>query len=138
MEESRSEQIKKNKAKAKLGAGKNKGGVDIETESSDKHYTFLGIADENRYPGKDPIRPVLKFWANNESIKSLVERRMDSDNPLLSKTFQLDYNTSTGIKEKEAAKIDGVLKALKFNGAGSVSEEAKSESKKRFEYTIEF
>ena len=138
MEESTSEQIKKAKGGAKLGVGKDKGGVDVDTETKEKQYNFLGVAAENRYPGKAPVRPELKFWANNESIKSLVEQRMDPENPLLSKTFRLDYNTCTGIKEKEAAKIDGVLKTLKFSGAGSISEEVKSESKKRFEYTIEF
>ena len=42
------------------------------------------------------------------------------------------------IKEKEAAKIDGVLKILKIKAAGSIQKEAQKESKRRFEYTIEF
>lgn len=138
MEESSTEQIKKDKGEAKLKLGKDSGNAAVEVESKEKKFEFLGIAAENSYPGKAPVKPVLHFWANNESIKSLVEQRMNPENPLLSKTYRLDYNTCTGIKEKEAAKIDGVLKALKFKGAGSISEEAKNESKRRFEYKIEF
>ena len=121
MEESSTEQIKKTKGSAKLLKGKDKGNAEVEAETNDRQYSFLGVAAENRYPGKAPVRPELKYWANNESIKSLVDQRMNSENPLLSRTYKLDYNTCTGIKEKEAAKIDGVLKALKFTGAGSVS-----------------
>ena len=138
MEETSSEQIKKTSGGAKLGFSIFKAGTSVESNNSEKKYEYIGVAAENIYPGKDPVRPELKFWANNESIKSLVEQRMDLENRLISKTFRLDYNTSTGIKEKEAAKIDGALKALKFSGAGSISEEARSESRKRIEYTIEF
>ena len=80
----------------------------------------------------------LVLWANNESIKNLVKQRMSSDNRLQSKTFRLDYNTSSGIKEKEAAKIDGALKVLKFQAGGSILNEAKKESRRRLEYTIDF
>ena len=80
----------------------------------------------------------LVLWANNESIKNLVKQRMSSDNRLQSKTFRLDYNTSSGIKEKEATKIDGALKVLKFQAGGSILNEAKKESRRRLEYTIDF
>ena len=138
MEEKMTEQIKKVKGGAKLGLGKDKGTVDAEKDNSEKNYEFVGVASESWYTGKPPVEPKLEFWANSEAIRTLVKQRMAEDSRLLSETYKLDYNISTGIKEKEAAKIDGVLKALKFNGAGSISEEVKKESHKKFEYTIEF
>ena len=138
LEESLSNEKTKTKGSAGIGVQKNKAGVDVEQGSAEKKYEYVGIAAENRYPGKAPEEPELVFWANNESIKSLVSQRLDKDNSLLSRSFTLDYNTSSGIKERDAAKIDGVLKVLKFKAAGSIEKEAQKESKRRFEYTIEF
>lgn len=138
MEESNATLIKKDKAEAKLTLFKDKMTASAEMEKNEKQYEFVGVAAESRFPGKEPTEPVLRFWKNNIAINTLVKQRMSPDNPLTSKTYRLDYNTSTGIKEKEAAKIDGVLKSLKFSGAGSISEEVKKESKKRFEFLIEF
>ncbi|MBR3252095.1 MAG: phage replisome organizer N-terminal domain-containing protein [Erysipelotrichaceae bacterium] len=138
LEESLSNEKVKTKGGVGIGVKKDKAGIDVEQGSSEKKYEYVGIAAENTYPGKDPVEPKLVFWANNESIKSLVKQRLDKDNPITSKKFTLDYNTSSGIKEKDAAKIDGVLKVLKFKAAGSIEKEAQKESKRRFEYTIDF
>ena len=138
LEESLSNEKVKTKGGVGIGVKKDKAGVDVEQGSSEKKHEYVGIAAENTYPGKDPVEPNLVFWANNESIKSLVKQRLDKDNPITSKKFTLDYNTSSGIKEKDAAKIDGVLIVLKFKAAGSIEKEAQKESKRRFEYTIDF
>ena len=68
----------------------------------------------------------------------MIKQRLSSDNRLQSKTFRLAYNTSSGIKEREAAKIDGVLKSLKFSVGGSILNLAMNESKRIIEYTIDF
>ena len=128
----------KNKADAKLGVGKNKAGVSVEKENAQKAYESIGIASELTYPGKDPVEPKLELWEINESIKNLIKQRLSSDNRLQSKTFRLAYNTSSGIKEREAAKIDGVLKSLKFSVGGSILNLAMNESKRIIEYTIDF
>ena len=138
MEESRAESIKKAKADSLLGFRKDKASASVSKDDNEKKYDFIGVASESYYKGKAPVRPELKYWASNATIKTLVEQRLSNDNPLISETYRLDYNTSTGIKEKEAAKIDGVLKVLKFKGAGNITEEVKQESKKRFEYTVDF
>lgn len=138
MEETLSNIVSKNKADVKIGAGKDKAGISIEKGKGQKAYESIGIASELTWPGREPREPKLNLWANNESIKNLIKQRLSSDNRLQSKTFRLDYNTSSGIKEKEAAKIDGVLKTLKFQAAGSIQNEAKKESKRRLEYTIDF
>ena len=138
MEEVRNENNKKTKANAKLGIVKNKASVSVDLENKEKKYESIDVAAESSFTGKAPERPVLKFWANDIAIQNLVEQRLSPDNPLSSKTYRLNYNNSTGIHEKEAAKIDAVLKALKVSGTGSVLAEAKKESRRRFEFKIEF
>lgn len=137
-EEAMSKEKVNTKANAMLGIKKDKASSDVGHSDEEKTYEYVGIAAENTYPGKEPELPELMFWANNESIKTLIKQRLDPKNPLKSKKFTLDYNTSSGIKEKDAAKIDGVLKVLKFKAAGSIEKEAQKESKRRFEYEIEF
>ena len=90
--------IKKDKGEVKLGILKDKAGVKVESEHGEKDFQFVGVAAESTFPGKEPTEPVLKFWKNNIAINTLVRQRLSEDNPLTSKTYRLDYNTSTGIK----------------------------------------
>ena len=46
--------------------------------------------------------------------------------------------SASGIKEKDAVKIDAALKALKIAGSASLVSEARSESRRFFEYEIDF
>lgn len=138
LEEKMSNNESETSLNTKFGTGAYKGGIAVSKNSSQKSYEKVGIAAESNWPGREPKEPKLKMWANNESIRSLVKQRLSSDNRLQSKTFRLDYNTSSGIKEKEAAKVDGVLKEFKFSAAGEIQKKAQEESRKIFEYTIEF
>lgn len=121
--------VKKNNSS--LGYVKDKVGISIEKNDESKQYESLKVVSENSYPGKETQKPILYFWSNSLPIKNLIKKRMSNDNPLQAKTFILDFNTSTGIKEKEGAKIDGVLQSLKFNISTSIQKTALSESKKK-------
>ena len=129
---------KSNSLSANLKMGKDKAKVSVESEDSNKSFESIGIASESTWPGKDPKKPELKFWANNESIKNLIKQRLSDENRLQTKIFRLAYNNSTGIKEKDAAKIDGALKGLGFGASGKIQKTTQEEAKKIFEYTIDF
>lgn len=129
---------KSNSLSANLKMGRDKAKVSVETEDSNKSFESIGIASESTWPGKDPKEPKLKFWANNESIKNLIKQRLSDENRLQTKIFRLAYNNSTGIKEKDAAKIDGALKGLGFGASGKIQKTTQEEAKKIFEYTIDF
>ena len=62
--------------------------------------------------GDEPNAPELKLWSKDEAINNLIKQRLSNYNRIQSKVDSLNYNTGTGIKEKEAAQIDGVLKVL--------------------------
>ena len=45
---------------------------------------------------------------------------------------------ASGIKMKDAAKIDAALSSMKYSGGLSVSSEVQTESRRYFEYEIDF
>lgn len=127
-----------NKADAGVKVEKNKFGVGIEKDFGESESESIGIKAEMTFQGSEPKEPELKLWAHDESILTLIKQRLSSDQRIMSKKFSLAYNTGTGIKEKEAAKIDGVLKSLKFSAKASVQNKVEQEKNKRIEYEIEF
>ena len=121
------------KATKKLGSGE-----EVHHEVVKKEYSYVGVADESEFPpGKTPEEPELVYWAKDENIKALVKMRMSEHPPVFEK-FELSYNTSTGIKENTAAKLDGALKQMKIQGTYKILEEAKKETKQVLEYVIKF
>lgn len=138
MEESSTENSSGAKGEFNLSYSSCKAGIAAEKKEDGKKYQNVSFETESYYKGNDPILPELKYWANSESIKSLVAQRLSPNNPLISETYELDYNISTGIKEKEGAEIDGVLEVLKVKGAINLEKTAKKESRKKFKYTVRF
>ena len=87
--------------------------------------------------GHQPVEPELKYFKKDPQIQNLVSLRM-SDNALTHQVYRLELINSSGIKVKDAAKIDAALSAMKINGNLSVTKEAQSESRRFFEYEIDF
>lgn len=63
---------------------------------------------------------------------------MDKASPMLHQKYTLKLSNSSGIKEKDAVKIDAALKAMKISGNTTVINEAQNESRRFFEYEIDF
>lgn len=112
--------------------------LSIDKKNEQNNYRVIGIESEMRLPGGEPKAPELRLWSKDESINNLIKQRLSDYNRIQSKIYSLNYNTGTGIKEKEAAQIDGVLKGLKIGVSGSVQKKVKEEGRKRLEYCIEF
>lgn len=70
----------------------------------------------------------------------LVKMRMNPNtkNQILSKTYSLQYNNTSGIKVSDAANIESAVKSLNCGGSVSVMKEAKNESKTILAYSIWF
>lgn len=116
-------------------------GASNSYNKSDSEFASIAIADEEEFSGHDtPVEPRLVYFKNESDIEKLIEMRMDASkqNKIKSKTYTLQYNKSSGIKEKEAAKIDAVLGQLKCGGTASISSEAQCENRTVLEYSIEF
>lgn len=130
---SKKEAKAKEKAKVVSVRESAEGKMDVTTSDA----SSLEVAAEMQCIGHLPKEPVLNYLRKDPAIQSLIALRMDQASPHHLK-YTLKLSNSSGIKEKDAIKIDAALKALKITGSASLVSEAKSESRRFFEYEIDF
>ena len=126
------------KAKANVKALKDGGSANAEHDMAANDVSTVEIAAEATFPGHEPVEPALKYLQRDPSIQALVAMRMDEKAPLSHQKYTLNLSNSSGIKEKDAIKIDAALKAMKISGDVTVTSEAKKEARRFFEYEIDF
>ena len=126
----------KGKASAKY-AGES-GTMDAERDLAATAVATVEIAAEMDCPGHAPNEPKLYYLQREPSIQNLIALRMDKDSPLTHQKYTLKLSNSSGIKEKDALKIDAALKSMKIAGNTTVTSEVRNESRRFFEYEIDF
>lgn len=112
--------------------------VEAERDLASTAVASVEVAAEMDCPGHAPCEPQLHYLQREPSIQSLISLRMDKDSPLSHQKYTLSLINSSGIKEKDAVKIDAALKAMKINGNTTVTSEVRNESRRFFEYEIDF
>lgn len=112
--------------------------ADAAHELASTEIATVEVAAEMECPGHAPMKPKLFYMQREQSILNLIEMRMDEASPLAHQKFTLKLSNSLGIKEKDAVKIDAALKAMKIAGNTTVVNEVKNESRRFFEYEIDF
>ncbi|HBK25577.1 MAG TPA: hypothetical protein DDY90_02300 [Clostridiales bacterium] len=122
------------KAKGNVRAG----AAEAERNLSVSDNSNIEVAAEMQCLGHAPIEPKLFYLRGEPSIQSLIALRMDENSPIFHQEFSLKLSNSSGIKEKDAVKIDAALKAMKISGNTTVVSEAQSESRRFFEYEVDF
>ena len=123
----------KRKGKAKVV-----GAVETENDSSEKRYSTVEIAAEMSFPGHEPVEPQLNYLKKDASIQALVSMRLHERGALLNQKYMLKLSNTSGLKEKDAVKIDAILKGLKCSGNTTVESEVKNEARRFLEYDIRF
>lgn len=126
------------KAKANTKAAGASASADAEHDLAATAVSTVEVAAEMNCPGHTPIEPKLCYLHRDDSIKNLIAMRMNPDSPLEHQKFTLNFSNSTGIKERDAVKIDAALKAMKIAGNTTVTSEVRNESRRFFEYEIDF
>lgn len=106
-----------------------------ETNSS---MSTVSIESEMEFPGHPPMEPNLHYLRNEINIQNLIALRMDPTSPLQHQRLNIEMSTSSGIKEKDAVKIDAMLKAMKVTGNTTIVSEVQDEARKVLEYEIDF
>ena len=81
--------------------------------------------------------PTLVYFKKDPQINNLVSLRM-SDNAMTHQIYTLELSSSSGMKIKDAMKIDAALASMKLEGNATVTSEAQSEARRIFEYEIDF
>ena len=71
------------------------------------------------------------------SVRNLIDLRM-ANNALSKQKILIKCSNTSGIKAKDALKINEVLGAMKCSGNTKMVSEAQSEERRMFEYEIEF
>lgn len=128
--------ITKNDMKAKGNV--RAGAAEAERNLSISDNSNIEVAAEMQCLGHAPIEPKLLYLRGEPSIQSLTALRMDKNSQMFHQEFSLKLSNSSGIKEKDAVKIDAALKAMKISGNTTVVSEAQSESRRFFEYEVDF
>lgn len=129
---------KTQKMKGATKAYKGRIEFDSEQDLDASEVSTVEIAAEMDCPGHLPIAPDLRFLQREPSIQTLISLRMDENSPITHQKYTLKLINSSGIKEKDAIKIDAALKAMKFTGNTTVTNEVKNEARRFFEYEIDF
>lgn len=111
--------------------------MELDHESSSASFSKIEIAAEMECVGHDPIQPTLYYFQKDPSIQTLVALRMDK-NPMKHQKYMLCFSNSSGIKVKDAIKVDAALSAMKCKTQCSISQAAQNETNKFFEYEIDF
>ena len=84
------------------------------------------------------MRPVLHYLKKEINVTNLIEMRMDPLSPLQHQRFNLEMSNTSGIKVKDALKINAMLQTMKVTTSISVVTEAQNEARRILEYDIEF
>lgn len=112
--------------------------LDVERNLASTAISAVEVAAEMECPGHEPYQPKLKYLQREHSIQNLIALRMDESLPITHQKYTLQLSNSSGIKEKDAVKIDAALKAMKITGNTTVTSEVRNESRRFFEYEIDF
>ena len=112
--------------------------LDTAHKVASNDISSVEVAAEMECPGHSPMEPRLCYLQREPSIQSLIALRMDKNSPISHQKFTLKLSNSSGIKETDAIKIDAALKAMKVGGNTTVVNEVQNESRRYFEYEIDF
>ena len=141
-ENSNNDRTTKIQAAEKGKPGQN-GSIGIQSDSINDRSNLkrLEVMAEMEYMGHEPKMPKLFYLKSDPNVESLIEARM-SDNTILHQKLRINLLTSSGIKEKDAVKIDAALSAagVKLGGGvkNTITSQTQNEAKMSLEYEIDF
>ena len=118
--------------------------VDNDAKADDPdEYSFTEVFTDDVYDAGDaPTAPALQYLANDPSISSLIERRLDSgldsEQSIDKEAYTIPCKTLDGMSVDDAMRIDAIIKTLKLKGNASVASAAEALERAVLEYSIEF
>lgn len=85
-----------------------------------------------------PVKPELKWFANEENILRLIDMRCNGNNSIKNETFEFSGSSSATMSQKTAYAIDNAIGAMKMKGNSSMESQLLKESTSTLRYHIEF
>ena len=98
--------------------------------SSKVYIEFEGSAN--------PIKPELKWFANEENILRLIDMRCNGNNSIKNEVFEFSGSSSATMSQKTAYAIDNAIGAMKVKGSTSMESQLIKENQSTLKYHIEF
>lgn len=133
------------KKKAAIGAGARIHGVkatsaeSAEQNASQKSSTQRSGKVTAEFEGSDkPKRPKLKWFANDDNIKRLIDMRCKGSNGIKSETLELAGTSSATMSQKTACAIDNAIGAMKMKGSSTMESQVIKENHSKLIFHIEF
>ena len=114
------------------------GTASIDVDKLSKQYDKVEIEAENSFPGHEPVEPRVRYLKYDQNAQNLIEMRMDTKGPINHQTLSIKLSSTSGLKEKDAAKLDMILKSLKMDGNTTVLSEVQNEEKSILYYEVDF
>lgn len=114
------------------------GTASIDVDKLSKQYDKVEIEAENSFPGHEPVEPRVRYLKYDQNVQNLIEMRMDTKGPINHQTLSIKLSSTSGLKEKDAAKLDMILKSLKMDGNTTVLSEVQNEEKSILYYEVDF
>ncbi|WP_295254131.1 hypothetical protein [uncultured Catenibacterium sp.] len=114
------------------------GSGSVEVDKLEKQYDKVEIEAENSFPGHEPVGPHVRYLKYDQNVQNLIDMRMDTKGPINHQTLSIKLSSTSGLKEKNAAKLDMILKSLKVAGNTTVLSEVQNEEKSILYYEIDF
>ena len=85
-----------------------------------------------------PRRPELKWFANDDTIKGLIEMRCTNNNSLKSETLILSGSSSAAMSQKTAYAIDTAVSKMGAGASSNMESEAIRENTSKLIFNIKF
>lgn len=133
------------KKKASVSAGASIHGAKItSTESAEQNAEQKSSNQRSskvysEFEGSaNPVKPELKWFANEENILRLIDMRCNGNNSVKNETFEFSGSSSATMSQKTAYAIDNAIGAMKMKGNSSMESQLLKESKSTLKYHIEF
>lgn len=126
------------------GSGVLRGAKTSSTESAEQNISSQSASHRSgkihaQFEGHStPQHPTLKWFANDDIIKSLIESRCHGDNSLKLETLELSGSTSATMSRKTACSIDNAVGAMKLAGNSNMEAQATRENSTTLYFSIEF
>ena len=87
----------------------------------------------------NPVRPTLKWFAQDDNVKRLIDMRCSGNNAIKSQTLELSGSTSATMSQKAAYNIDVAMSKLAgLKGKSEMEAKATKEHHSKLIFTIEF
>ena len=119
----------------------------LSVSSSEEHETSTAITNRTEKSGKivstftgcaTPTRPKLKWFANDESISSLVDMRCTNENAIQRKQLLLSGSSFSTMSQKTACSIDGALSKINAKASAKMEQHVQKETRTTLVFDIEF